>query len=84
MLFQRKAATQIPRGENRGKRLQEYFIVRQLAASAAVTFDSKGLTASFSLPQGIKADNLGVAVLVEDPSKMRTLACRAFDIRVEK
>jgi hypothetical protein len=76
VLFQRRAKTDCKTGENKGKVLEEYFVVR--AAPGALDRGKafgKGARVSLSAPQGVAADNLGLAILVEDRRKMRTLDC---------
>jgi hypothetical protein len=82
VLFQHKAITSVPAGENKGKTLTEYFLVRILhdALPATKALTKKGVVATFDLPKGVRKSNLGLAVLVEDPEDMETLEAAAFDL----
>lgn len=81
ILFQRKATTHCKTGENKGKTLVEWFpVLEALAPTSVEDALAKGVTAKFTAPKGVKVDNLGVAVLVEDPRTLNTLECRAFKI----
>jgi hypothetical protein len=80
VLFAKKSETKCTAGENKGKTLVEY---------CAVVAESKPVRLADALKNGIKAAfpsrefgeaNLGVAILVEDPSKMETLECAAFPV----
>ena len=76
VLFQRRVKTECKAGENKGKTLEEFFVVcaDPTALDRAACFD-KGASISLAAPKGVKADNLGIAILVEDSKKMRTLGC---------
>jgi len=76
VLFQRRVKTVCKAGENKGKTLDEFFVVCAApdALDRAAAF-SKGAGLSLSAPKGVAATNLGVAILVEDRKKMRTLGC---------
>ena len=81
VLFQRRAVTEVPKGENAGKTLTEFFVVRavQKPIPAADAFE-KPVEVSFVLPKGESSDNLGLAVLVEDPAAMATIEAAVFDL----
>ncbi len=83
VLYQKAAVTRCPRGENAGKTLKEFYVVRRVDKPQALTFESAGIRTVFELPRGEKPSNLGVVVLVEDTKQVRTLACRAFPIQTE-
>lgn len=76
VLFQRKVITDCTKGENEGRTLHEYYVVvasaDPVAASKAV---EKALEFKLTAPKGVKADNLGIALLVEQPGTMQTLEC---------
>jgi hypothetical protein len=76
VLFQRKVVTKCDAGENKGRTLTEYFVVVAIAdavpASKAI---EKALEFNLAAPKGIKAADLGLALLVEQPDKMKTLEC---------
>ena len=70
VLFQEKATTKCTAGENKGKTLHEIFVVRSLSKpldlKAAL---DKGVAVKFEAPKDVKADNLGVAFLLEKGTK---------------
>jgi hypothetical protein len=81
ILFQRTVKTRCTAGENKGKTLEEHFVVRQvLAPQAASLAAKKGVSARFRIPKGVKAANLGVAILVEDRERMAVLDCLAVPV----
>jgi hypothetical protein len=86
LLVQRKAVTAIPRGENRGKTLTEFYIVRTIGKALAVkdTTSAKGVTITLKAPRDQKAKNLGLAVLVEDRATMRPLESQFVSLTVAK
>jgi len=81
VLYARRATTEVPRGENAGKTLTDVFAVCDVAdpvaASRAV---GRAFEVKLSVPRGIAREDLGVAVLVEDPETMTTLACWQADL----
>ncbi len=81
VLFQKEAVTEVTSGENAGKTLRELFVVRQtLNPIAAVMALEAPVGIQFTLPKDVKAENLGLAVLVEDPKKMTTLEAAVYDL----
>ena len=81
VLFHRAVKTRCTAGENKGKTLQEYFVVRGLLApQAAALAAKKGVRVRFQAPKGVPASDLGVAVLVEDQVRMETLDCLAVPV----
>ena len=76
VLYQRTASTRCLAGECKGRTLKEYYVVvaapKALAPADAFT---KGATVSFKAPKGVKAENLGVAFLLEDVVTMKTIDC---------
>ena len=81
ILFQRATKTRCTAGENKDKTLEEYFVVRQLLAPQAASLAAeKGVQARFRARKGVKAANLGVAILVEDRGRMETLDCLAVPV----
>jgi hypothetical protein len=82
ILFQRNATTDCTAGENKGRKLVEHFtaIVTGDPVNASTVLE-KGLAATFEAPKGVKAKNLGLAVLVEDGVKMKCLQCRAVSVK---
>ena len=82
VLYRSKASTDCATGENEGRTLKECFIA--LGAHAPLSVDralEKGVKATFKAPKGLAASDLGVAILVEDRSKMRTLECTTIPVR---
>jgi len=81
VLFQKKAVTEVTTGENAGKTLTEYFVVRKLCDPiAAVKAIREPQKVTLKLPEGVEKDNLGLAVLVEDSKKMETIEAAVFDL----
>lgn len=81
VLWQRKAVTPCNAGENRGKTLTEYYIVRKVGTALSVKKAlDKGVTASLDLPVGVKPSDVGYAVLVEDSVTLRTWECVSASI----
>ncbi len=82
VLFVKSATTRCDAGENAGKTLKEFFIAVELAEPIAPAdcLDADGHAASFAMPEGETAANLGVAVIVEDLRERRTLEVAAFDV----
>jgi hypothetical protein len=75
VLFQEQAETRCTAGENKGRTLAEFFVVR--ARSKPLDLDAartKGATATFDAPEGVKRGNLGIAFLLEDRKGMRPIA----------
>jgi hypothetical protein len=83
ILFQRAAKSACTAGENKGKTLEEYFVVRQVLApqAAGLAARAKGVQVRFKAPKGVEAANLGVAILVEERDRMETLDCLAVPVR---
>jgi hypothetical protein len=81
VLFQKKAVTKVARGENAGKTLTEYFVVRKAADPVAAILALEGpRKVVIPLPEGVEKGNLGLAVLVEDTKAMVTYEAAAFDL----
>lgn len=82
VLFRREAETDVPKGENEGRKLREFYVALATVASndVAAALSEKGASASFDLPKGLAAADVGVAVLVEDAAGARTLQCAAVDV----
>jgi len=81
ILFQRAVKTRCTAGENKGKKLEEYFVVRQLLTPQAASLAAqKGVRVQFRAPKGVEAANLGVAILVEDRVRMAVLDCLAVAV----
>ncbi len=82
VLYRREAQTAIPKGENEGRTVTEYFVVltSQAPLSIATARSDDGVTATFELPDGLTAAELGVAVLVEDSATVRTLQCTTVPV----
>jgi len=81
ILFQRAVKTRCTAGENKGKTLDEYFVVRQLLEPRAASLAArKGVEVRFRAPKGVETANLGVAVLVEDRVSMTVLDCLAVPV----
>jgi hypothetical protein len=75
LLVQKQAVTDVPVGENRGKTLKDFFIVRVLGTpvDAGKAMTQKTTEVTLKVPTGVKRENLHVAVLLEEPATMRTL-----------
>ena len=81
VLWQRKAVTKCSAGENQGKTLTEYHIVRKVGTALSVKKAlDKGVTTSLDVPVGVKPSDLGYAVLVEDSVTLRTWECVSASI----
>lgn len=81
VLYQRAGKTVIPRGENKGKTLRDFFVVRAVGKDIPATDAmEKGAKVTFPIPSGVTADNLGVVVLVEDPATMTTIEAADFPV----
>ena len=81
VLFQKEAVTKVTAGENAGKMLKEFFVVRQALDPIAAVIALEGpVKIEFALPKDVKTMNLGLAVLVEDPKKMTTLEAAVYDL----
>lgn len=81
VLFQKKAVTKVTSGENEGKTLTEYFVVRKLCDPIAAIKALEGpQQVTLKLPEGVEKDNLGLAVLVEDSKTMETIEAAIFDL----
>jgi len=80
VLFARKKETKCDAGENKGKKLVEYYVVLGAAEPVSLAAAMKdGI--KVSLPtKGEEEANLGIAILVEDPEKAETLECAAFRV----
>ena len=76
VLFTKRATTKVTKGENWGKTLKEFYVV--LAASKPLPYGAT-YTHEFTLPKDAK--DLSVALLVENPKTMKTLACAQADVR---
>ena len=76
VLYVREASTKCTAGECKGRTLKEYFAVvaapKPLAPTDAF---AKGATVTWPAPKGVKANNLGVAFLLEDSVSMKTIGC---------
>ncbi|HZM43690.1 MAG TPA: DUF1223 domain-containing protein [Burkholderiales bacterium] len=73
-LYQNKLATQVLRGENRGRRLEHDFVVRELAGPYAI--DAQGiahLTHEFRTDRSWKRDTLHLAAFVQEPESGEVL-----------
>jgi hypothetical protein len=73
LIFENGLVTRVPRGENRGRRLTEDFVVRQLR-------EIKAPLGEISFPRKVPnlRSNLGLAVLVQDPSSLEIRAAGAL------
>ena len=76
VLFRKRVSTKITSGENGGITAQEFFAVIDASKPAAY---GDTYTHEFTLPKDAK--DMGVALLVENPKTMKTLACAKADIR---
>ncbi|MEZ4702022.1 MAG: DUF1223 domain-containing protein [Rhodothermales bacterium] len=82
VLFQRGLATEVTRGENKGKRLENDYVVRSLVSLPA---RSAGASAEALLawPPAVPRDRIGLAVLVRDPGTLHIVAASQIDVRVD-
>ncbi len=85
-LVQREATTECTAGENAGATLREFFVVRALSEPMPVgeALRAEGARATLPVPSGLRAPDLTVALLLEDPVAMRTLECRALPVEERK
>jgi hypothetical protein len=74
VLYLRHVKTDCKAGENKGKTLEEYFVVvaAPTPPDRTAAFD-KGVTVSIPAPKGVAAKDLGVAILLEDSVSIRSL-----------
>lgn len=86
LLVQKKAVTNVPVGENRGKTLNDFFIVRVIgkAVTPAAAQATGGATATLAVPAGVTRDNLHVVVLCENPTTMRTIETAVAELPAPK
>ncbi len=74
-LAQRRVTTEVPRGENAGKQLQEHGVVRQLAGPRPLKFERPETTRfKVPVPADLPADELMVVVFVQDLATLAVLA----------
>ncbi len=79
VLFQKEVVTKVTTGENAGKTLKEFFVVRKaIDPVAAIKALEDPVKVTIKLPKGVEKENLGLAVLVEDPKEMTTLEAAVF------
>ena len=79
VLFQREVEVAIATGDNAGKRLVQHFPVRlALAPIAAADALAGFVEATGELPAGVLPEDLGIAVLVEDGTTLRTIEAATF------
>jgi len=86
VLYRREARTAVPRGENEGRTLVESFIALDLAGPfpASDLLGDRKATATFALPQGLTAVDVGVALLLEDAAAARPIQCATVPVREAK
>ncbi len=75
-LYENRLSSEITSGENRNKRLQHDFVVRDIAGP----FPSGPLTHVFKLDKGWKRPDLAVASFVQDPRSGDTLQALALGV----
>lgn len=81
VLVQRKAVTTCTAGECEDRTLTERFVVLNAAPPTPLAkILGTGLVHEFDAPRAVKADNLSIALLVEDGERMRTLACTSVPV----
>jgi hypothetical protein len=81
VLLQKEVVTKVTTGENAGKTLREFFVVRKAHDPvAAIKALEDPVKVTIKLPKGVEKENLGLAVLVEDPKEMITLEAAVFDL----
>ena len=82
VLYRKAATTKCDKGENKGRTLREFFIPiamhKPLSVKKAL---DKGVKAKLTLPKGLGAADVGVAILVEDADKLRIIECIAVPVR---
>ena len=82
VLFRKRAVTECTAGENKGKTLEEFFVVLEALDPVPLKDALKEETKrAMKAPKDAKASDLGVAVLVEDAATMKTLACTWTGVR---
>lgn len=86
LLVQKRAVTDVPVGENKGKTLKDFFIVRVLGepVDPAKAMAEGGTTITLQVPKGLQRENLHVAVLLEEPATMRTVESTIAEIPAPK
>ena len=81
VLYLKQASTDCTAGENKGRTLEEHFsVLAALEPMPLGTALEKGVKATFKAPKKAKASNLGLAVLVEDGTKMQCIECWAVPV----
>lgn len=82
VLFQREGQVKPTAGENNGTHLHGVNIVRALGEPIpAQRATSHKITTVFSIPDGLDAANVGVAVLVQDAATLRPYACAVSPVK---
>lgn len=82
VLFQREGRVTPTAGENRGTELIGVNIVRAVGnAVEASRAAAHKTTFVFAIPDGVAVENLGVAILIEDPKSMRTYASQTAAVK---
>ncbi len=76
ILVRKAAETAVDRGENEHRTLTEYFTVIEAKSPMRTTRAfAKGTRTTFTAPEGVAADGLSVALLIEDTATQTTLEC---------
>jgi hypothetical protein len=84
IVFENGLVTPIRRGENNGRTLRNDFVVRRLVELgdvSAKTGSARDVELAIELDSSWKPENLGVAVLVQDPKSMRIHGAAARQVR---
>jgi hypothetical protein len=76
VLFQNGCVTKVDRGENRGRTLEENFVVRQWGRMASNSQFHRNF--HFKIPPGSKPPNLGVAVFLKDTFTLEVVSAKCL------
>jgi hypothetical protein len=75
IVFENNHSVRVTRGENTGEQLQHDYVVRHMERAFALKPGAKDAkTLTLTLDPSWKADQLGVAVLLQEPTTMKILA----------
>jgi hypothetical protein len=76
LLVQNYAATDVPRGENRGRALVHHNVVRKMKPIAANSYVAGHGVLQFELPDGLRKEESAVALLVAEPKSGKIVGGR--------
>ncbi len=77
VLVQNHSSTSVARGENSGKQLDDYHVARSIKSMLPAKNDE---SFQLSLPDGLKSDNAGVVVFIQDVSTRKILAVKQITL----